>query len=278
MRLELHVLVQMAGIEQFASSAMLVNAECQAPASASRDPQTIPSEAYDRIRAVLRMKAQILPDDLVFLGGSRVSGLGNDRSDIDVFILTERKEAGLVSSRLLPISDEELPLDVEIWSLHDVRELIGRLCSLVADGGKDHRAFMQLLDEEREFLHDLSVGLPVQNDGLLAELKSLIPSGSLQSLSLARAVLGITNSQIDLMGLLVAGDWQGSAVAGQRIVEFAMLALLSTTGCTHPGGKWLISLLRKHADGLSIPPRLLRSATTLSNRAYGLTKDRKSVV
>lgn len=260
---------QAANLGQQVRSLTPVNTKGQA--SSPKELPKVPPEVCDRIRATLRMQALADPEDLVFLGGSRVSGLGNVRSDIDVFIVTDRSVKGTVGAHLLPIVDDELPLDVEVWSLHEVRELIERLCGLMADGRKDHRAFMHLLDEEREFLHDLITGLPLQNSGLLAELQRLVPGGSLQSLSLARAVLGLTNSQVDLMGWLAAGDWQASAVAGQRIVEFAALALLSTTDCTHPGGKWLIPLLRRHADGIRVPSRLLCGAGSLSDRAYELT-------
>ena len=223
------------------------------------------------ILSILEQHGVVDERDLVFIGGSRADGLGNGWSDFDVFVITDRWSDPLVGSHLVPMPHDQLPLDLEVWRVSEVEELLARL--RIANDGlpNDHRTFMSLTDDERDFLHSLTNAVPVQNEDGIIALQSKLVTNGLSRLSIARALVGITNTQTDLLGWLAVGDWQSACSAGQKLVEFSALAMLGTVGCTHLGGKWLIPLLRIWFPDARLPPRLLRGVQSLADRVYGLT-------
>jgi Nucleotidyltransferase domain len=209
-------------------------------------------------------------DDVVFVGGSAAYGLATPYSDVDVFIIRQNGAVAPDGVRLVPMPDDEVPIDLEIWSASEVDSLLDRVARMQVGAQADYRTFMQLSEDQRDFLHSLLCALPVLNESSLATLQAKVPAQLLAHLSMERALLGISNAQIDLLGWLAAGDWQSACTGCQKMLDFAGLALLASAGCTHPGGKWTLTLLRRFFDDQSIPPRLLGNATTLADRLYSL--------
>ncbi|MEU3563661.1 PqqD family peptide modification chaperone [Kitasatospora sp. NPDC006786] len=222
------------------------------------------------IESVLRRHYALDDDDIVYVGGSVADGIATPWSDVDVFLIRDEVGPAADGMRLVPMPHDDIPMDLEVWSRGEVDGLLGKLRGLRSESRRDHRAFMRLSDDDRDFLHSLAIAIPVHNEGKLLELKAELDRDLLAQLSLARALVGITNSQTDLLGWLESGDWQSVGVACQRLLEFAASALLAAIGCTHPGGKWLTSLLRDQFKDREVPPRLLADAESLSDRFYAL--------
>lgn len=229
--------------------------------------------AQGRIAAISRIlrENQLFNDrDVIFVGGSMASRLATPWSDVDVFLLRHEAAPSANGLHLVPLPHDEVPIDLEVWPMCEVTALLDKLDAVHAECDTDHRAFMRLTEDERDFLHCLASAVPIHNEELLLRLKARVDAALLGRLSLARALVGITNSQTDLLGWLASSDWQSVGTACQRLVDFAALAILGAAGCTHPGGKWLTALLRNHFQDDDVPSRLLGGASTLADRYYDL--------
>ncbi|WP_113703345.1 PqqD family protein [Nonomuraea lactucae] len=222
------------------------------------------------VKSVLRTRFALDDDDVAYVGGSVADGIATPWSDVDVFLIRHGAEAADDGMRLVPMPHDDIPMDLEVWSRGEVEDLLGKLRALRSDSRSDHRAFMRLSDDERDFLHSLAIAIPVHNEDRLRDLQADVDRDLLAKLSLARALVGITNSQTDLLGWLSSGDWQSVGVACQRLLDFSASALLAAIGCTHPGGKWLTALLRSEFRDRPVPPRLLAGAKSLTDRFYAL--------
>lgn len=224
------------------------------------------------ITTILRRHRIFGDDDMVFVGGSVADGLATPWSDVDVFVIRRDAKPAEAGLHLIPMPHDEMPMDLEVWSSGEVDALLDKLHKIQADAQTDHRAFMRLTEDERDFLHCLAGGIPVHNQAGLARLQAKVDRGLLARLSIARALVGITNSQTDLLGWLALGDWQSVGTACQRLIDFSALALLGASGSTHPGGKWIITLLRSRFEGRLLPSRLLGGAASLVDRYYALQR------
>lgn len=219
---------------------------------------------------VLAAAGVLRDDDIVYVGGSVADRLATPWSDVDVFIVGSDAAAPGAPGRLIPLPHDNIRIDLERWHLAEVKTLLDRLEASGAAPPEDHRAFMRLLDEDRDFLHSLAIAVPIRNPAALGALRQRIDRPLLARLGGARALMGISNSQTDLIGWLAAGDWQSAAATSQKLVDFAALALLADAGSTHPGGKWINALLRRHFDYQPVPARLLGAAPTLADHYYRL--------
>ena len=229
-----------------------------------------PALDTELIISILRRHEIFAEDDVVFVGGSIADGLATPWSDVDVFVVRSAVQRTEETLHLVPMPHDEMTMDLEVWRSSEVESLLRKLRKIRVDSPTDHRAFMRLTEDERDFLHCLAGGISVYNEAGLLKLKAEVDCDLLARLSVARAVVGITNSQTDLLGWLASGDWQSVGTACQRLLDFAALALLGASGSTHPGGKWITALLRKYFDGRQVPPRLLGGTASLVDHYYSL--------
>ncbi len=221
------------------------------------------------ITSILARHEQLRPDDVVFVGGSAASGLATPWSDIDVMVIRD-VEGPPDPLHLVAMPHDEMTMDLEVWRRDEVDALLDRLGAIGRSAATDHRAFMRLSDDERDFLHSLAIAIPVRGATELAAMRARIDPALLARLSIGRALVGISNAQTDLLGWHALGDWQSAAFTCRRLVEFAGLALLGAAGCTHIGGKWTVELLRRAFADRAVPPRLLDGFETLADHYHAL--------
>ena len=229
-----------------------------------------PAPSLDLIERILREQGFWQTDDIIFVGGSVADGLATPSSDIDVFVIRNGLTRSNGELHLVPLPIDQAPIDLEVWGTAEVQALLHKLKEVGAAAATNHRAFMRLTEEERDFLHCLTTAIPVYNKEMLLKLQIEVDSSLLSQLSLARALVGVTNSQTDLLGWLASDDWQSVGAACQRLLDFSAAAMLAAAGCTHVGGKWLTALLRNCFSGKRLPPRLLGGSGSLVDHFYAL--------
>jgi len=116
----------------------------------------------------LEKLAEDAEDLCVFVSGSLVEGLGNSTSDIDLYVIGDRRPVGpavIQKKNTFCISKHEYGerrVDVEFWSRTGASELASKLARI--DVERDLDAFEC---EAVDFIHRLKVGLPLGNEAPL---------------------------------------------------------------------------------------------------------------
>src|SRR5262245_1279759 len=82
-------------------------------------------------------KIGVADDDTLFVTGSLVEGLGNLRSDIDIYIVTNRDLSEFHTGPVIIVECSGRALDVESWTPNEV---LGRIKLISNDASPDPRA------------------------------------------------------------------------------------------------------------------------------------------
>ncbi|UXY14938.1 hypothetical protein N8I74_16700 [Chitiniphilus purpureus] len=194
-------------------------------------------------------------DDVLYVTGSLVEGLGNLRSDIDVYLVTGRTfEARADFASVLIIPFEACPVDVEIVAPERIEALIGRLARFAPDHDVDpRRAATAFSAAELKLLHNLRQGVPLFGAPRLADWQARIVPRTLSRIlfDLSQVYLGMLH--LDILGQIEDGD---AASAIQLIEQYRghlIGALLAALGNTNPADKWRLRLLERLTAGRHAP-------------------------
>jgi len=178
-------------------------------------------------------------DDRLLAVGSVVEGLGNQKSDLDMMLVTPRTaETGtgavtVVVGRCL--------VDVQILPFTEVQLLLDRFDTWRAAPWDVARSAGFRL-EERTVLHRLRHGVPLYDtDGQAAErFPALV---DLARLRYHAARQNARTIQVDMVGYREVGDFRSLAFATADLLGQAVDALLAGYGLTNPLFKWRSRLL-----------------------------------
>ncbi|HSC79327.1 MAG TPA: hypothetical protein VLC08_03145 [Chitinolyticbacter sp.] len=198
-------------------------------------------------------------DEVLYVTGSLVEGLGNLRSDIDVYLITARAfDARTDFASVLIIPFEACPVDVEIVAPERIEVLIGRLARFAPDHDVDPRRTATAFSAaELKLLHNLCQGAPLFGAARLAGWQARIVQRTLSRIlfDLSQVYLGMLH--LDILGQLEDGD---AASAAQMIEQYRghlIGALLAVLGNTNPADKWRLRLLERLTAGrhaTDLPP------------------------
>lgn len=210
-------------------------------------------------------------DDIIFVSGTLVEGIGNRYSDIDVYVITDRyrSSAEVDLSRhhrvLSPARDiirggadpqdvmlihtvvpgTAAKIDVEYKTFDEVQDLFARVHDIFTYASQNLILLTKrLTDREEAFIHRLFNCVPVQNPAALGEL--------LKGIRLSEySYLGYRWVASDFAVLLdIAGAWSAGeldrAVELARENAFTQLAgYLRLRGLTNFRRKWLLTYLER---------------------------------
>jgi len=201
--------------------------------------------------------------DVLLAAGSLAEGLGTVKSDLDLFLITDRAAAEGARDEVV-LSVGRCVIDVRILPRPRVAALIARL-GRWARNGWDPSDAVPFSHDERVLLHRLTHGLPwVVTADHATDFRA--PIGELSRLKLHVARHAAKTVQVDLEGYRQAADHQTMAFAAQKLLAHAVDGLLAGWGHTNPISKWRSRLLGELPAGwedalLCRPARL--SATEL---------------
>ncbi|CAN5627745.1 hypothetical protein BH10PSE14_BH10PSE14_22280 [soil metagenome] len=178
--------------------------------------------------------------DVLLAAGSLAEGLGTVKSDLDLFLITDRVAADGARDEVV-LSVGRCVIDVRILPRPRVTALIARLRKW-ALGGWDPSDASPFSHDERVLLHRLAHGLPwtVPADRT-PDFRP--PIGELSLLKLHVARHAAKTIQVDLEGYRQADEHQTMALAAQKLLGHAVDGLLAGWGYTNPISKWRSRLL-----------------------------------
>ena len=237
----------------------------------------------------LQKMPQVGQNDCLFIAGSVVERLSNDRSDLDVLYVGERPmEARIVVSStdinqaVSPVLSNYGSTDINVDAYPH-----SRLIKLENQVGLSfEQAFYPKLaktlkvihnDEDFRLLHRVRTGIPVTNDTVFENLQKRMRSDDLPAYVAVSQILFYFNVVVDVMGESDAGNHTSAAWINKFAYERLARAALATANETNASQKWILKLLYLHqhsldpkifgflVENLSGPIEKLDLATTLEH-------------
>jgi predicted nucleotidyltransferase len=186
-------------------------------------------------------------DSAVYLSGSLAEGIGNDGSDIDVYVVGSRAPSGpnIVASRRIGISVHMVHgrrVDFEYWPDAVVDDVCERLDSLRI--GREFLGGRFDLSEE-QFVHRLGVGIPLTGIEKWRTLRERVDREAFRGYLEQQAIHLLDGTIDDLDGMLRAGDLEVVAHRARDVVGYAVDVHRHHCGDTNPTPKWRAKVLAR---------------------------------
>ncbi|HEX4088954.1 MAG TPA: hypothetical protein VHZ33_09555 [Trebonia sp.] len=191
-------------------------------------------------------------DEVLFWSGSWVDGLANSKSDLDFYLIgnadRQHGQPELTGVGMPPIyetmSRGPLRLDVTVVPAELIAAVAGYLTGFRY--GLDHPAIWS--DDLREFVHRLSIGVPVVGQPRFAQLQSLVDYQQFRNYLTATYHRGVDSLREDVAGLLEEGDLVAAYLNARRRLDLAVDMFLVSKGDTNTRtDKWRWKKLRRSA-------------------------------
>lgn len=178
------------------------------------------------------------PDEALFWSGSWLDGFANSRSDIDLYLVTARSRftggvPEVTGPGMPPMEMTIVPgttrLDLTVVPLDLLRE-VGRFLDAL-DTDNDYPTAWS--DNLREFVHRLTIGIPLVPDSPFEEFRSLVDPEKFRGY-LKRFYQNRADSLFeDVQGLLDEGETVAAALVARNRMEAAFDMYLATIGETN---------------------------------------------
>jgi hypothetical protein len=194
-------------------------------------------------------KLQLAGDDVLFAAGSLVEGLGNEKSDVDLLLVTSRPDSSFSFTALNDVTliVGNCVIDVRVMQRAAVDELVHRFNDWASQSRPLHAA-TGFAEDERRFLYRLRHGRPLFGAEGYRQLQTRIDAADLARHRLTCARNSAGTIQIDLAGFRSSGDPYSMLFAAQDVLANTVDALLAAHGYAVPISKWRLRLLEKLPD------------------------------
>jgi hypothetical protein len=182
------------------------------------------------------------PDEVLFAAGSIVEGLGDTKSDLDLFLLTSRSDIALSSLNCLALLVGDCLIDIRVLLHAELDALLHRFAGWAAQPRQPRHA-LGFTYEERKVLHRLWSGMALHGEDRFTALRQRLKGENLARHKLDCARFMASTFQIDLAGLYGAGDALSMPFVAQELLGHTADALLARYGLTNPNPKWRVRQL-----------------------------------
>jgi hypothetical protein len=223
------------------------------------------------------------PNDIVFLAGSLVEGMGNQYSDLDVYVITGELRSStaidvgrhhrvfstdrdimregsspkpvLLIHTVLPNS--KIKVDVEFRTYKDLQLLYARISTMFEYACDNLIMLSKRLESREEFIvHRLLTCTPIINGDAISDLLSGLSRSQYAYLSY-RWFASDFSILLDLLGVWHQGHAQLAAdIAREQVIQ-EMTGYLCLLGVTNIRRKWLLPYLEKVAIDPALKQRFL---------------------
>jgi hypothetical protein len=191
-----------------------------------------------KILQAIRGSFELEPSDILFVSGSLVEGIGNEKSDIDLLLITSRTDLDYNAClNDISVIVADCLIDIRVVDHGELAALLDRFQAWGAQPRNPRRAF-EFVEDERKLLYRTKIGVPLVGVSDLRTLQDRIPARllALHKLDWARHLA--STIQVDLAGFRNHDDGLSMLFAAQELLGHCMDALLAATGFVNPNTKW----------------------------------------
>lgn len=199
--------------------------------------------------AEAQARLQPVPGDVLFVCGSLVEGIGNETSDIDLYLVTSRNDIQFTSLDAVLLAVGACLIDVRVVTHVAVESLLKRFDAW-SQQPRQPRAALAICYEDRIFLHRLHTGQALYGTESFEYLRRQVDVSQLARHKLDWARCYADGLQVDLAGLRRDGDRYTMLFTAQEVLAHAVDAILAGHQETNPNGKWRVRQLGNLSDGL----------------------------
>lgn len=183
------------------------------------------------------------PQDIVVISGSRIEGLGNRRSDIDVFLIFATDLDRLFRGpRAFVLEAEETYLDYESYALEEVRDVASRLNRLSPDA---FEAIRSLTLTDLDFYYRMAIAQPCANEQGFRALQADFTKETLARLLHVWTGLRSATELHCTHELWTANRVEAAFLAASDAVAWAVDSFLALHGEAFPSLKWRFEKLQR---------------------------------
>lgn len=191
-----------------------------------------------------------IPDGALALAGSLIEGIGNERSDIDVYLVAASPDDGRLSfgdAHVVAVGG--LVVDIEYVDPARLRRLTDTLARFPSAEVRNQRpSAVALTLAEIKILHNLRVARPVKGEDAWRATVRAIDARGLARLIFDFCAVSIDMTQEDAVGFLEAEDPESAVALLRMLRQHLAGALLAAFGETNPAEKWRSLKLRRLAQ------------------------------
>jgi hypothetical protein len=187
---------------------------------------------------------ELQEDEWLFTAGSLVENLGNDFSDLDVYVVSDCPQRLFDRTTSLAIDVDGIVVDLEVYGAEELDELVERFQRWALKPRVLGNCF-GIAERERLHLHRLANAIPIGgNTTHLERIQEKVAINWLARHKLDWAIAWISTLQVDLEGLRQVKDWETMLPISNDVLGYTVDALLAASLKTNPTTKWRFPLLR----------------------------------
>lgn len=221
--------------------------------------------------------AKLQTTDLAVASGTLIEGIGNDFSDVDIYVISEhmRSSTGIdhsLTSRVLspsrsvidPASDSEvflmhfpteydgIKIDIEFQTFEQVESLSDEMMSIHSYAYKNYILLTKCLSERSmSFIHRIHTGVCLENPDEMHRIKTYFDKHYYCYL-LYRWNASDYADLLDIIGAWRNGEYLRCADLARENMIKQVLAFVCLLGCTDHKRKWILSRINSVAVESSI--------------------------
>ena len=200
------------------------------------------NEIFDLIRSQVTEKTPI------WIAGSLIEGIGNESSDIDVYIVVE--DLNTIQEYVTDGDGMKIQIhyfknrriDVEIWSYGAIDRLASKINELQIENAEN--SILDALDEnEIDFSHRIFNCRVIGDSGSYENIVERFDRDKINRYLFENKRMYIDDSFDDTVGMLQSGNVSGAIRRSQETIEFSLDLLLYSKGWTNPKSKHRFKLM-----------------------------------
>lgn len=199
-----------------------------------------------------------LKNDMVYLGGSITEGFGNQKSDIDVFVICNEvnidKEKNKNNSLLfdedcgkwiLNIIHDNIRYDFEFITWKYFSDIVSRLNNL---NFNTNNYINGLSEREIDFIHRFKHAIPILNEQKFSTEKEKLNFDNLNKYIVADSSILYSSLVEDVQGAYLSKDFGSAFFMVRNLIDQAINMFLASNGETNPSKKWTYRKLKRYVE------------------------------
>ena len=172
-------------------------------------------------------------DSFVVAYSSSIDGVGNGKSDIDIYIVTQNKKGNENHAIIRNFVIDEIDLDAEYWNLE---ALVAQLNSVKTN----------LSAEYLKTIHRIKKGIIIKRNEVISNiLDSFLNKIDEKKIYVKSKILSLNSAHADALKFFYCDDYVSAIICERKALESAVMVINALNGFDNINDKWASFIFRR---------------------------------